>query len=81
MIKKSNIHYHIFLHAFRTAVIFVSGFIIYEMLAKLEKKWNEDNPSNKIFNFSKRKIIKFLLILLIDMILLYIIFFIFKVDI
>lgn len=81
MIKKSNIHSRIFLHAFRTAVIFVSGFIIYETLAKLEKKWNDDNPSNKIFNFSKRKIIKFLLILIIDMILLYIIFFIFKVDI
>jgi hypothetical protein len=80
MTKKINIHYHIFLHAFRTAVIFVSGFIIYEMLVKLEKKWKE-NPSTRLFSYSKRKIIKFLLILIIDMILLYIIFFIFKVDI
>jgi 1,4-dihydroxy-2-naphthoate octaprenyltransferase len=81
MVKKSGIHFHIFLHALRTAIIFVAGFIIYEKLIDLEKEWNKKEPSRRIHNVSKQKSIKFLLVLTIDMILLYILFFIFKIEI
>ena len=39
--KQDNKYVRIFLYAFRTAVIFVSGFLIYELLLEAEKKWNE----------------------------------------
>ena len=81
MVKKDGVHSHIFLHAFRTAIIFISGFIIYEIFVEIEKKWNKKYPSRRIYNFSKRKFFKFLLILIIDMILLYMLYFIFKVEI
>ena len=81
MVTKRGIHSHIFLHAFRTAIIFVSGFIIYEILIEIEKEWNKKDPSRRSYNFSKRKIVKFLLVLIIDMILLYMLYFIFKVEI
>jgi cytochrome c oxidase assembly factor CtaG len=81
MVKKNGIHSHIFLHALRTAIIFVAGFIIYEILIELEKEWNKNDHSRRAYNFSKIKSIKFLLVLTIDMILLYILFFIFKIEI
>lgn len=81
MVKKNGVHSHIFLHAFRTAIIFISGFIIYEIFVEIEKEWNKKHPSLRIYNFSKRKIFKFLMILLIDMTLLYMLYFIFKVEI
>ena len=80
MVNSSRIHYRIFFQAFRTAVIFVTGFIIYEFLVKLEKKWNEANPSNNMFHFHKTNSIKFLLIFCIDLVLLYILHLLFRVD-
>jgi hypothetical protein len=81
MNKKGGLaHTHVFLHAVRTAVIFVAGFLIYDILVKIEKEWNKKNPSGRAYHFSKRKIIKFLLILIIDMILLYILYLVFGVN-
>jgi len=80
MVNSSRIHYRIFFHALRTAVIFVAGFIIYEFLVKLEKKWNKDNPSNSMFNFHRRYSLKFLLIFGIDLVLLYTLHLIFNID-
>ena len=81
MNKKGGVlHTHVFFHALRTAVIFVAGFIIYDILVKLEKEWNKSHPSRRAYHFSKRKIIKFLLILIIDMILLYILYLVFGID-
>jgi hypothetical protein len=80
MNKKSGPHKHIFFHALRTAIIFVAGFIIYDILVKLEKKWNKANPSNSMFHFHKRNSIKFLLIFGIDLVLLYTLHLIFNID-
>jgi len=81
MSKTTYIHHkRIFLHAIRTAIIFVSGFIIYEILVKLEKEWNKANPSNSMFHFHQRNFIKFLLIFCIDLVLLYILHLLFNID-
>lgn len=79
MSKSSIINSRIFFHSLRTAIIFVSGFIIYELLVKLEKKWNSENSSKQLYNFSKKNSIKFLLIFVTDFILLYIFYFVFGV--
>jgi hypothetical protein len=65
----------LFLSSLRTAIIFVSSFIIYEMLLELEKIWNKEEPDKKIYNFNKRILYKFILILIIDLILVYTLFF------
>jgi hypothetical protein len=81
MVTKVGIHKHIFLHALRTAALFVAGFIIYEVLFEIEKEWNKKEPSKHLYHFAKRKSIKFVIVLTIDMILLYILFFAFKVEV
>ena len=80
MSKNSSIHSRIFFHAFRTAFIFVAGIIIYEILVKLEKKWNKTDPSKSMFHFHKRNSIKFLFIMVIDLILLYMLHLVFRID-
>jgi hypothetical protein len=67
---KESKYLHIFLQALRTAIIFVSGFLIYEILLDAEKTWNRLEPSHKMYNFYKRKSIKFLIIFLIDLVIL-----------
>ena len=57
-------------HSLRTAILFVAGFIIYEILVDLEKIWNKENPGHEIFNFQKRNIFKFIFIFLIDLVVL-----------
>ena len=64
-------HSHIILHAFRSALLFVAGFMIYEILISLEKIWNLRNPNYKIYNFYQRKLLKFILIFIVDLIILY----------
>uniref|UniRef100_A0A6C0F0P6 Uncharacterized protein n=1 Tax=viral metagenome TaxID=1070528 RepID=A0A6C0F0P6_9ZZZZ len=64
-------------HSLRTSIIFVSGLIIYEILLDLEKVWNRENPGHEILNFSKRNIIKFISIFLLDFILLYLFYWLF----
>ena len=64
----------LFLSSFRTAIIFVSSFIVYEILLEFEKMWNKEEPDKKIYNFHKRILYKFLLILIIDLILIYTLF-------
>jgi hypothetical protein len=65
----------LFLSSLRTAIIFVSSFIVYEMLLEFEKMWNKEEPDKKIYNFQKRILYKFILILIIDLILIYTLFF------
>jgi hypothetical protein len=64
-------HIRLFSHAFRTALLFISGFLIYEILLNLEKLWNKKNPNNKLKHFYTRKIYKFILIFVIDLAILY----------
>ena len=72
-------HLRMFLNALRTSLIIVAGFIAYEILIELEKIWNHIYP-NKTYNLAKRKLFKLLIIFLIDLILLYIVFFTFKIE-
>jgi hypothetical protein len=65
-----------FFHAFRTAILFFAGFLIYEIFTEIEKIWNLKNPKNIQLHFYLKKIYKFVLILIIDLILLYILYFI-----
>ena len=58
--KISNYSRKMIFHSLRTAIIFVLGLIIYEILLDLEKVWNKENPGHEILNFSKRNIIKFI---------------------
>lgn len=64
-------HGRLFSHAFRTALLFVSGFLIYEILLNLETLWNKKNPKNNLIHFYKRKSFKFVLIFIIDLLILY----------
>jgi len=72
IMKQDNKYARIFLEAFRTALIFVSGFVIYEILLEAEKKWNELEPSHKMYHFYKRNSVKFLFIFLIDLTILFV---------
>ena len=69
---KRNAYLRIFFQALRTAIIFVSGFIVYELLLDAEKLWNKMHPSHKRYHFYKRKSIKFLIIFIIDLVILFI---------
>lgn len=70
--KHGKLHHgRLFSHAFRTALLFVSGFLIYDILLNLEKIWNKNNPKNQMIHFYKRKTYKFILIFIIDLLILY----------
>lgn len=69
-------HYRLFFNALRTAILFFAGFLIYEILIELEKIWNLENPNNKELHFYHKKIYKFILIFIIDLSLLYLLYFI-----
>jgi hypothetical protein len=70
----------VLLIAFRTALLAIIGFTIYEMLVELEKIWNIHSPNNHKYHFHKRRILHFLAIFLIDLLLIYMIFFVFNVE-
>jgi hypothetical protein len=75
--KISNYSRKMIFHSLRTAIIFVLGLIIYEILLDLDKVWNKENPGHEILNFSKRNIIKFVSVFLLDLILLYLFYWLF----
>ncbi|MFY7729324.1 MAG: hypothetical protein ACOVRN_07400 [Flavobacterium sp.] len=64
-------HSRIFFNALRTAILFVAGFLLYEILVELEKGWNKLQPDHALMHFHQRKGLKFVVILLIDLALLY----------
>jgi len=79
MIKKIN-HRKFFLASLRTAIIFISGFLTYEFLKMIESKWNETHPNNEMVHFANRKIYHFIIIFLIDLCILYLIVWLFKIN-
>jgi hypothetical protein len=79
MTVKNINHYIFFVHALRTSLIFIAGFLTYELLKFLENEWNTIHPNNEVLHFSKRKIFHFILIFIIDLLILYLIFFLFKI--
>jgi len=64
-------HPRMFTNALRTALLFVGGFLIYEILVRLEKMWNKANPENQLYHFYQRKSLKLILIFIIDLLILY----------
>ena len=72
-------HQKIFLHALRTALIFIAGFLSYELLKIIEVEWNKTHPNNEIIHFSQRKIYHFIVIFSIDVLILYLIAVLFDV--
>ena len=79
MTIKTN-HFKIFLHALRTGIIFIAGFLAYELLKNLENEWNINFPNNEISHFSQRKIYHFIIIFIIDLLVLYSIIFLFNIQ-
>jgi hypothetical protein len=72
-------HFKFFLHALRTAILFIAGFLSYELLKALENEWNIKYPNNEIIHFSQRKLYHFIIIYIIDLLVLYSIIFLFNV--
>ena len=68
---KKIIHHAFFLNALRTSLIFISGFLTYELLKILESKWNKTHPNNELSHFAHRKSYHFILIFIIDLLILY----------
>jgi hypothetical protein len=73
-------HLRMFLNALRTAILIVSGFIAYEILVELEILWNKKNPSKKAKHFMYHKLYKLIIIFLIDLLVLYLVFYTFKIE-
>ena len=72
-------HHRFFLHALRTALIFIVGFISYELLKELEKEWNSLVKGMEPIHFAQRKAFHFLLLFATDLLMLYSIAFVFQV--
>ncbi len=72
-------HHEFFLNALRTSLIFIAGFLTYELLKIAEIRWNKMYPNNEIKHFTQRKIYKFLIIFIIDLLILYIIALLFDI--
>lgn len=70
---KKIIHHRFFFHALRTALMFIAGFLSYELLKALETEWNKMRPHNETVHFAKRKMYHFITIFLADLLILYVI--------
>ena len=64
-------HHSFFLNALRTALIFIAGFLSYELLKMLEAEWNATHPGNELKHFANRKLFHFIVIFLIDLFIIY----------
>jgi hypothetical protein len=78
---KINInHTYFYLNALRTALIFIFGLLTYEIIKEIEIEWNKIHPNNELYHLSKRKVYHFILIFFIDLIILYLIAILFKIQ-
>jgi hypothetical protein len=69
--RNKIIHHKFFLNSLRTALIFIAGFLTYEVLKIMENKWNKTHPNNEFSHFVHRKKYHFLIIFTIDLMILY----------
>jgi hypothetical protein len=72
-------HGRVLFNALRTALIFIAGFLTYEILKTLEAEWNRTHENKEEVHFAKRKSLQFIAIFLVDLIVLYIIAFMFNI--
>jgi hypothetical protein len=76
---KQIIHHVFFLNALRTALIFIAGFLAYDLLKILESKWNKMHPNNELRHLIHRKLYHFVIIFLFDLFILYLLALLFDV--
>jgi uncharacterized membrane protein YidH (DUF202 family) len=70
----SKIHHkHILLKSFRTALLFISGFIVYELAMELEDQHTSQNKSR--LKTIRSKLLKFVIIFTLDILILYALYF------
>lgn len=72
-------HRYFFLQALRTALIFISGFLTYELLKIVENNWNKKYPNNELSNYVHRTKHHFLIIFIVDLLILYSVVFLFDI--
>jgi len=72
-------HSKFFFDALRTALIFIAGFLTYEILKSLEAEWNRTHENSEEVHFAKRKSFHFIAIFLIDLIILYVLALMFNI--
>ena len=65
-------HKKLFLNAFRTALIIVLSYVVYDINAHVLRSLNINYPHVYKYNFVLSKIIKFICIFLLDLCILYI---------
>lgn len=73
-------HYRFFLHSLRTALLFIAGFLTYDILKLLETEWNKMKKNNETIHFAQRKIYHFLIIFVADLLVLYLIALLFGIN-
>jgi hypothetical protein len=78
MAKKIE-HRAFFLNALRTSLIFIAGFLTYELLKIIESNWNKNHPNNEFSHFAHRKSYHFIIIFIIDLLILYLIALLFDI--
>jgi hypothetical protein len=64
-------HHVFFLIALRTGLIFIAGFLSYELLKMLESEWNKTHPGNELRHIAHRKLYHFTIMFLIDLCIIY----------
>ena len=72
-------HFYFFLNALRTALVFIAGFLTYELVKILEDEWNKVHPNNELRHFVHRKLYHFVIIFLFDLFILYLMALLFDV--
>jgi hypothetical protein len=65
-------HHRVFLHALRSALLIVAGFIAYEILIEVQKYYN--------LGYNQRKIYKLMFIFMVDLAIIYGVYFLFDVE-
>jgi len=77
--KKIN-HHIFFIRALRTSLIFIAGFLSYELLKAIEYEWNKTHPGNEVYHLTQRKTYLFIIMFVVDLIILYLILILFNVN-
>jgi hypothetical protein len=72
-------HSKFFLDALRSALLFIAGFLTYDIFKTLEAEWNKSHENREIIHFAQRKSYHFIAIFLLDLFILYIVALLFKV--
>ncbi len=73
------LHIRFFFMALRTGLMFIAGFISYELLKILELEWNLNHPNDNLKHSAYSKIYHFIIIFTFDLLILYLIALLFNV--